>query len=142
MPQAPQHREELRGLAHLLAQLPRPGIGVCHFRGRIALGGDQRRAQGGLQVQLLLGTLGGVWQGREQLQPLGEVRDRFHIGRALDGPLARPLPVGNSLLAEARLGVVMRQQFGLGLDGLGKLGLQAPAQSADGTAAGCSCSND
>ena len=72
-PQSPQHREELRGLPHLLAQLPRPGVGLFHFRGRIALGGHQRRAQGELQRQFLLGALGGVRQGLEQLQPLGEV---------------------------------------------------------------------
>ena len=38
--------------------------------------------------------------------------------------LACPLPVGNGLRDETRLGVVMRQQLGLGLDGLGKLRFQ------------------
>jgi hypothetical protein len=49
--------------------------------------------------------------------------DRFHIGRALEGTLAGPMPVGKSLRTKARLGIVVRQQFGLGRDGLGKLGL-------------------
>ena len=53
--------------------------------------------RGWLRVKFLLGTLGGVWQGLEQLEPLGEVADRFQIGRALDGLLARPLPVGQGL---------------------------------------------
>ena len=72
-PQSPQHREELRGLPHLLTQLARPGVGFLHFRGSIALGGDQRRAQSDLQRQFLLGALGSVRQGLEQLQPFGEV---------------------------------------------------------------------
>ena len=42
----------------------------------------------------------------------------------LDSTLARPLPVGNSLLCEPSLRVVMRQQLGLCLDQLGKLCLQ------------------
>ena len=54
-------------------------------------------AQGELQGEFLLGALGSVWQGLEQLQPFGEVTDRFHIGRALDGSLPGLLPVGNGL---------------------------------------------
>ena len=77
-----------------------------------------------LQREFLLGALRSVRQGLEQLQPLGEVTDRFHIGRALAGSLPCLLPVGNGLLDEARLGVVMGQQLRLGLDGLGKLLLQ------------------
>src|SRR2546427_9169219 len=46
------------------------------------------------------------------------------VSRAFDGYLSRLLPVGNSLLCEPSLGVVMRQQFGLRLDQLGKLCLQ------------------
>ena len=33
-PQSPQHREELRGLSHLLAQLPRPGVGSVPLLGQ------------------------------------------------------------------------------------------------------------
>src|SRR5215471_14541596 len=32
-PQPVQHREELRGLPHLLTQLARPGVGFSDFRG-------------------------------------------------------------------------------------------------------------
>ena len=53
-----------------------------------------------------------------------EVRHRFQIGRAFESPLARLLPIGNGLRREPRLGVVVRQQFGLGRGGLGELGLQ------------------
>jgi hypothetical protein len=92
-----------------------------HFRARLALGDKQRGAQGGLHDQFLLGTLGGVWQVGEQLQPLREVRYRFLIGRPLNGLLARPLPVANRLRTEARLCVMMRYQFRLSLSNLGKL---------------------
>ena len=67
------------------------------------------------------GVSGSVLQ---HLQPLGEMAEGFHIGRALNGVLASPLPVGHGLSAEARLGVVMRQQLGLGLGHLRKLRLQ------------------
>ena len=65
--QSPQHAKELRAFPHLLAQLPRSGVGLLHFGGRQALGGDQRRAESEVHVQLLLGTLGRVRQRLEQL---------------------------------------------------------------------------
>ena len=42
----------------------------------------------------------------------------------LERLLPGPLPVGDGLLREARLGVVMGQQLGSGLSGLGKLCLK------------------
>jgi hypothetical protein len=90
----------------------------------LALGDNQRRAQGGLHDQLLLRTLGGVGQGGEYLQPFREVRDRFQIGRALNGALPRLLPVGESLRCEPGLGIVMGQQLGLRLAALRKMRLQ------------------
>ena len=50
--------------------------------------------------------------------------DRLDVGGALERPLTRPLPMGHRRCAEARLGVMMCQQFGLGLHRLGKLRLQ------------------
>ena len=67
MPQAPQHREEQRSFPYLLAQLPRPGVDSFHLGGSIALGGDQRHTHSDVQRQFLLGVLGGIWQGLEQL---------------------------------------------------------------------------
>src|SRR5215510_2263479 len=64
------------------------------------------------------------WQGLQQLDAGGQVADRFHIGRALSGLLARPLPVGNRLLGTARRGVVLSHQLWLRRDGLRELGLQ------------------
>jgi hypothetical protein len=43
------------------------------------------------------------------------VADRFRIGRTLQGALTSHVPVGQSLCAQARLGVVMRQQLRLRL---------------------------
>ena len=43
--QPPQHREELRRVAELRTQLPRPGVGAFHLGGGMPLGGTQRRAQ-------------------------------------------------------------------------------------------------
>ena len=50
--------------------------------------------------------------------------DGFQMGRAFTGLLTRPLPIGYGLLNETRLRVVMRQQFGPHLSGLGKLCLK------------------
>ena len=73
-----------------------------------------------MQGQGVLGMRRRLWQGREQLDPGGEVADGFQMGRAVAGLLTCPLPVGNGLLGEARLGVVVRQQFRLRLRRVGK----------------------
>ena len=69
----------------------------------------------------MLAALGAVREGREYLQPLGEVANRLEMSRALDSTLAGPLPVGDGLREKPRLGVVMRQQFGLLVNDGGKL---------------------
>jgi hypothetical protein len=97
--QSLQHRDKLWGVSHLLAQLVRPGVGVFHFPGPHALHRDERRGQSGLQEHLLLRAFDGVWEGREHVQAPGEVTDGLKIGRALDGALARPLPVSYGLRA-------------------------------------------
>jgi hypothetical protein len=72
----------------------------------------------------LLGALGSVRQNREDGESLREVGDGFRMGGALDGVLPRPMPIPDRLGGEARLRAVMRQEFGLGGSGLGKLCLQ------------------
>ena len=47
-------------------------------------------------TQFVLGPRGRVRERREHVQPLAEMTDGFHIGRALDGPLTGPLPIGNA----------------------------------------------
>ena len=102
LPQAPQHRDELRRLPDLLAQLPRPGVDLPHFRGGKTLSGPQRHTQRGVQREFVLRALGGVRQRREDFQPCGQMPNRFQVGRALDGPLARPLPIGDGLRQQRR----------------------------------------
>ena len=74
-----------------------------------------------MQGQGVLCMLKRLRQGREQLEPGGEVADGFQIGRALAGALPRPLPVGDGLRTQACLSVVLRQQLGLRLGRLWKL---------------------
>jgi hypothetical protein len=62
-----------------------------------------------------------IGQDLEQLQTFGEVRERFRMSRALDGTLARPLPISHSLFPETRLRVMMRRQLRLALGNLSKL---------------------
>jgi hypothetical protein len=52
------------------------------------------------------------------------VADGFQRGRALAGVFTRALPVGNRVLRQTCLSVVVRQQFGLGGGDLGKAPLQ------------------
>ena len=70
------------------------------------------------------GTLGRGRQGREDGEPLREVGDGFRMGGALDGVLPRLVPIADRLGTETRLRAVLRQEFGLGSRGLGKLRLQ------------------
>src|SRR6266851_5522824 len=65
--ESPQHREELRRFSSTLTQLPRPCVCLFHFRSGIAFSSHERHAQGNLQCEFLLSTLGAVWEGLEQL---------------------------------------------------------------------------
>ena len=93
-----QHPDELPRLPYLLAQLPRPTVGVSHIRSRLALGSNQVLTEGHLQVQLLLDAFRSVRQGLEHLQPFREAANGFDMRRALASALASPLPVGNRVL--------------------------------------------
>src|SRR5262249_40183268 len=55
---------------------------------------------------------------------LRQVRNCFRIRRALEGALARPLPVADGGLVLARRGAVVRQQLGLCLSRLWKLSFE------------------
>ena len=70
------------------------------------------------------GALGRLRQSGEHIQAFREIRYSFHMGGALAGVLARLVPEADGWRAQARLGVVMRQQFGLGRGGVWKLRLQ------------------
>jgi hypothetical protein len=72
-------------------------------------------AESDVQGHGVLGTLGCLWQGREQLNAGGQVADGFEMGRAVAGLLAGPLPVVHRLLGAARRRVVLGEQLRLGL---------------------------
>src|SRR5919108_83815 len=102
-----EHSEQLWGGVHrqLLAEHICLSVGLFDFRGPKSLECHQRWPKGELEVQFSLDTLWGIWKGGGQLQPPGEVRRGFDIRRALDSPLAGPLPVANGLRVKARLAV-------------------------------------
>jgi hypothetical protein len=92
-PEAREHREELGCVSHLLAQRPSPRIGAFHLRVSKPLGDHQRRAQGRLHGEFLLGALRGVRQLRQQRNPQGKVGDRLLMGTALESILAGILEI-------------------------------------------------
>ena len=96
-PEAKQHRADLTGVSQPPAQGPCPAVGVFDLRGGKAPGGQERRPQGALQREFVLGTLGRVREEREHLQRLVEVANRFPMGRAPSGALARLLPVAQGM---------------------------------------------
>jgi len=55
--QAPEHGEKLRGLPDSLTEFPCPCIGAFDFRCRLPSYVRERRAEGGLQAQLLVRAL-------------------------------------------------------------------------------------
>ena len=97
---------------------------MLHLWGTSPLDRDECRTQHSQHVQLLLSTLGGVWERLEDLPALREMADRFQIGRALERLLPSPLPVGNGLFGECSFGVMLCQQLRLRLGGIGKLCFQ------------------
>ena len=56
---AHERPRELWGLADLLAQLIGAAAGSFHFWGDVSLRGDERRTQGNLQPEFLVGVLRG-----------------------------------------------------------------------------------
>jgi len=122
--QPKEDRDQLGRLAHLLTQRACLRVDVLRLGRRIPFRDLQRRTEGNVQGQGVLETLRRLWQGREELDRGGEMADGFQMGRARAGVLTRSLPVGNGLLGEARLSVVMRHQLWLCLYSLGKLFFQ------------------
>src|SRR5436190_24024238 len=85
----------------------------------------QSRAEGSLQEQLLLATLGSVRQGLKQLQPSSEVANRFHIGRASQGILACLLQILHRF-AIVPSSLKVQRQFGGNLSRLLSIALLFP----------------
>ena len=67
----------------------------------------------------------GVRQYAEQLQAAGRLARGFAVGGAFQCSSASRLPIRDRLRVQAGLGVVVGEEFGLGLDCLRKLGFQS-----------------
>ena len=67
----------------------------------------------------------GIRQSAKQFQAPPRVVGGFEVGGALQRPPSGGLPIGNGLLDQAGLGVVLRQQLRSGVDDLGKVGFQS-----------------
>ena len=106
--QSPQNARKLWCVPDLPTQLPGAGIGVFHFRSSPPFGGLECPTQSNVESEFALGTLRRTGESLEHFEPFGEVTDRFHIGRALDGFLTRPLPVTYGVCMESRFRVVLR----------------------------------
>ena len=75
-PQTEQDRDHLWRLAHLLTQHACLGVGMLHFGRCLPFGHHQCHAEGNVQGQGLVGMLGRLRQGREQLDAGGAVAIR------------------------------------------------------------------
>ena len=116
--------KELRGRTQLLPQLSCAGIGLARFRRGEAFDGVQDRAQGTAKFELLSLAFGVVRQQRQLVQPLLKLRGRFRHRRAGGGPLTGLAPAGDGFFNEPGLGVMLREELGLGVHQLGGMGFE------------------
>lgn len=86
----------------------RSHVGVFHLWGSLPFVGNQCWTQGDQQGEFVLDAMRCVWELIDRREAFVEVRNRFHMRRALDSVLPGLLPVVHSLLTESRLGIVMR----------------------------------
>jgi hypothetical protein len=71
-----------------------------------------------MEPQVLVRAFRRIRQGLEHLHSFGEMTNRLLVRRALRRALPGGQPVRDGLRTQAGLGVVVRQQLGLGLDGV------------------------
>ena len=85
--------------------------------------GNHRVGIGDVQLQPSAGLidLAGACERFGHLHRLPEMRDRLLERRTVKRKVARPAPIFDRGLSEARLREVMGEQFGLGLDDVGKM---------------------
>ena len=77
-----------------------------------------------MEPQVLLPAFRRIRQSLEHLHPYGEMANRLLVRRALRRALPGGQPVRDGLRTQTGLGVMVRQQLGLGLADLGELRLQ------------------
>jgi hypothetical protein len=70
--EAPKNREELRSLADPLTKLLRPRVGLLHLGRAAALDGHERTPERDLKGDFLLGSLGSIRLGPEQIESSGQ----------------------------------------------------------------------
>src|SRR5262249_60122666 len=100
-PQAAENGDQGRGVAKLLAQIPRPRIGLPCLRRSRPLGGIQRRAKRTLQLPFVRPTIavvGDIWQ---EVYSLAQLRHRFNHRRARNRFAAGYSPVSDRLLGQS-----------------------------------------
>jgi len=85
--ETPKNREELRGVADPLTQLLRPHVGPLDLGRAAALDGHERTPERDLEGNFLLGSLGSIRLGPEQIESSSQVCHRF----ACRAPLRRDL---------------------------------------------------
>ena len=112
-PQAAQHREVLRALAQVTAELAGAPKGRFDLRRAVALAGHEGEPEKRLQRELRLGLLAGHRRGGDERERLAEIADRLEVCGAFHRAVARDEPVVDRLRAEPALGAVVRDQLGL-----------------------------
>ena len=119
-----QRGQELRKLALFRAQLPRSGVGLLHLGRCPALGGDERRAQGNLKIELLLIPIGSSRHAGQDTEGLRQLRGGFDHGRARHRLPPGLVPEIDRLLDQTRVCAVVSENFGLGFGSLREALLQ------------------
>ena len=114
-PQAIQDWTQARRLPDLLTYRVGLAVGVLHLGGGEPLGHLEGRTEGNVQCHGVLHPRWRLWQGRQEVDPRGEVADGFPMGRAVAGVVTRLLPVVHRLRSTARGGIVLGDQLRLGL---------------------------
>jgi hypothetical protein len=123
-PLAVHHGKRVSVVAEVGAELPRAGVILGQFRGDVASRRNQRTAQLDAQCELARIARGSLGQLPKQLDGAPQMGCGFAIGRAPDGELSRLAPPLHGGLGHARVGVVVGEDFRLGLRRFGETGFQ------------------
>ena len=97
---------------------------MARFRRGEAFDGLQYRAQGAPKFELLSLALRGVRQQRQLVQRLLKLRGRFRHRRAGGGSPTGLAPIGDGFFDEPGLGIMLREELGLGVHQLGGMGFE------------------
>ena len=107
-----------------LPQLSGAGMGMARFRRRVPFHDHQGRAQAAQEFELLSPSFVGMGPQRQLVQPPLKLRGRFRHSRAGGGSPPGLAPEGDGFFGEPGLGVMLREEFGLGLHHFGGMGCE------------------